>query len=218
MKKKAFIFDLDGTLANTLPSISYYGNRALELCGFSPIEMEKYRYMVGNGAKTLVKRMLHENGDDSEESLQKVLPLYNESYDKNPLYLTAPYEGTPELLRALKEKGVKLAVLSNKPHSTSVQVVELLFGKGVFDLIYGQREGVPLKPDPAPLRAVMAELAVTPGECVYAGDTATDMQTGKGAGAFTVGVLWGFRDEAELRENHADAIVSAPKELLDFLA
>lgn len=216
--KKAMIFDLDGTLANTLPSIAYFGNRALERYGFSPIPQEQYRYLVGNGAKKLVERMLEENGALCAENYAKVAKCYNESYDADPLYLTAPYPGVQELLSSLKAKGIKLAVLSNKPHSTTVGVVERLFGTAVFDCVYGQREGIPLKPDPRPLLAVMEELGVAPKECVYVGDTATDMKTGKAAGAWTVGVLWGFRDEAELKANHADQIVKEPGALMVYLS
>ena len=216
-KKKAYIFDLDGTIANTLTSIAYFGNRALEIYGYQPIEEQKYRYMVGNGAKILVRRMLRENGIDSEEVFNRVLSLYNQSYDDNPLYLTVPYAGIPEMLKKLKSNDIKLAVLSNKPHSTTCKVAEKLFGNQLFDLVYGQREGVPLKPDPEPLLSVIKELGVKPTECVYAGDTATDIQTGKNAGVFTVGVLWGFRDEAELRENHADAVITTANQLLDFM-
>lgn len=211
--KKAVIFDLDGTLANTLTTIAYFANQALEASGFQAISKEKYRYMVGNGAKILVQRMLHENGDDSPESFQKVYPLYNKTYDDNFLYLTAPYDGIPEILAKLKGAGIKLAVLSNKPHPTTSKVAEALFGGDTFDLVCGQKEGVPLKPDPAALFHIMKELGVTAEETVYVGDTTADMQTGKSAGAWTVGVLWGFRDEKELRENHADVIISKPDEL-----
>ena len=211
--KKAVIFDLDGTLADTLTTIAYFANQALETYGFSAIPKEKYRYMVGNGAKILVQRMLHENGDDSPESFAKVYPLYNQTYDDNFLYLTAPYEGIPEILAKLKDAGVKMAVLSNKPHSTTSKVVQALFGDDTFDLVWGQKEGVPLKPDPAALFGIMKELGVTAEETVYVGDTAADMKTGKSAGAWTVGVLWGFRDEQELRDNHADAIIAKAEEL-----
>ena len=216
-KKKAYIFDLDGTLANTLTSIAYFGNRALEIYGYQPIEEQKYRYMVGNGAKILVRRMLRENGIDSEQAFNRVLSLYNQSYDDNPLYLTVPYAGVPETLKKLKSNNIKLAVLSNKPHNTTCKVAEKLFGSHLFDLVYGQREGVPLKPNPEPLLSVIRELGVNPTECVYVGDTATDIQTGKSADVFTVGVLWGFRDEAELRENHADAVIATANQLLDFM-
>lgn len=211
--KKAVIFDLDGTLADTLTTIAYFANQALETYGFSAIPKEKYRYMVGNGAKILVQRMMHESGDDSPESFDKVYPLYNQTYDDNFLYLTAPYEGIPEILAKLKKAGVKMAVLSNKPHPTTSKVVKALFGDDTFDLVCGQKEGVPLKPDPAALFGIMKELGVTAEETVYVGDTAADMKTGKSAGVWTVGVLWGFRDEKELRDNHADAIISKAEEL-----
>ncbi len=215
-KEKAYIFDLDGTIANTLTSIAYFGNRALETYGYQPIEEQKYRYMVGNGAKILVRRMLRENGIDRRRCLTGAF------FTTRAMMITHfiwpyPYAGIPEMLKKLKSNDIKLAVLSNKPHSTTCKVAEKLFGNQLFDLVYGQREGVPLKPDPEPLLSVIKELGVKPTECVYAGDTATDIQTGKNAGVFTVGVLWGFRDEAELRENHADAVITTANQLLDFM-
>jgi len=217
MATKAYIFDLDGTLVDTLGSISYFANRALEHFGFQAIEKEKYRYMVGKGAKNLVSQMLLANGSEREEDFAKVYPYYNDSYDREPIYLATPYPGIPELLTQLKAEGIKLAVLSNKPHSTTRQIVTALFGEDCFDLVYGQREGIPLKPDPAALAGIMAELSVAAEECVYVGDTATDMKTGKNAGAFTVGVLWGFRDEPELKAENPEAIVQTADALLQFV-
>lgn len=218
MAYKAYIFDLDGTLVDTLGSISYFANRALEKYGFQPIDREKYRYLVGNGAKKLVWRMLRENGSERQEDFDRVLPYYNQSYDDAPTYLAEPYPGIRELLSDLKRSGIRLGVLSNKPHSTTCQIIDALFEKGTFDIVYGQREGVPLKPDPTALLEMLRQLGAAPEECVYCGDTATDMQTGKAAGTFTVGVLWGFRDREELLKNHADAIVSSAGELFGFLA
>lgn len=214
MRKKAFIFDLDGTLVDTLSSIAYFGNRALEHYGFSPIEKEKYRYMVGNGAKTLVRRMLKENGSEREEDFARVYPFYHTGYDNDPLYLAAPYPGIPEVLRELKARGCLLAVLSNKPHSATRPIITALFGDDTFDAVYGQREGVPLKPDPAALEGILAELSLSPAECAYVGDTAVDMQTGRNAGLFTVGVTWGFREEAELKAEHPQAVISRAEQLL----
>ena len=143
--------------------------------------------------------------------------LYIDIFAENPLYHVVPYEGMVETLKRLKEQGVFLAVCTNKPHQAAVETVEGIFGPGLFDGIQGQCETVRRKPAPdAPLR--MAELfQVTPAECVYVGDTWTDMDTGKGAGMFTVGVTWGFRPEEELRSHQADAVVHQPRELLKLL-
>ena len=214
---KACIFDLDGTLTDTLSSISYFANRALEKYGLKAVEKEKYKIMVGNGAKNLVRRMLKENNCEDEEVYLKVLDEYNSTYDNDFTYLTSVYDGVKELLSFLKSNGLKLAVVSNKPHSTTVQIVDHFFPEGTFDIVYGQRENVPIKPDPAAVLDVMESFGVLPEECIYAGDTGTDMKTGKNAGAFTVGVTWGFRQEKELRENGADIVINHPDELINYI-
>ena len=213
---RACIFDLDGTLSNTLETIAHYANQTLNRFHLPAIPTERYRYLVGNGARILVERMLREtNGDMS--LLEEAFRDYTQSYDKEPLYLTAPYDVILDMLRELKSRNIKIAVLSNKPHYATVSVVEALFGKDTFDRCYGQREGVPIKPDPAALITLMDELGVSPEECLYIGDTATDMQTGRGAGTKTVGVLWGFRNRAELTESGGELLIEHPRQLLDAL-
>ncbi len=213
MKPKAYIFDLDGTLVDTLSSIAYFGNDALTRFGFSPIPKDRYRYLVGDGAKNLIRRMLAESGSTDPTDFDRVYPYYVAQYHQNPLHLAAPYGGIPELLRQLKADGLKLAVLSNKPHHTTCEIVTKLFGNDLFDAVYGQREGVALKPDPSTLLRLIDKLDATPETTVYLGDTNVDMLTGKRAGCFTVGVLWGFRDEAELRDGEPQAIAAHPDNL-----
>lgn len=214
---KACIFDLDGTLTNTLPTISYYGNAALEKNGFSPFDEERYKYFIGNGAKTLVERMLRAQESMSEENLARVFGDYNSAYNQAPLYKTAVYEGILPLLSALKERGVRTAVLSNKPDFATRSVVEHFFSS-LFNVAHGAREGIPLKPAPDGALALMAELGICdPAEILYVGDTSVDMDTGKAAGFYTVGVLWGFREREELEAHGADAIVSHPSEILNYV-
>lgn len=213
---RACIFDLDGTLLNTLETIAHYANQTLNKFDLPAIPTERYRYLVGNGARILVERMLQETQGDMA-LFGAAFEDYTQSYDKEPLYLTAPYDGILDLLRELKSRNIKIAVLSNKPHNATAAVVKAIFGTDTFDRCYGQREGVPIKPDPTALIALMDELGVSPEECLYVGDTATDMQTGRGAGAKTVGVLWGFRDRDELAENGAELLVEHPRQLLDAL-
>lgn len=213
---KACIFDMDGTVSDTINSITYFGNKALAENGLSGFAPDDYKYMVGNGANILVRRMLEKNGCTDEALYKKVLMEYNESYDSDFLYLTAPYDGILPLLDDLRAAGIRTGVLSNKPHETTLKVAEALFGDRL-DLCFGQREGKPIKPDPTVLKEMLSMLGITPDECLYAGDTATDMQTGKGAGCFTVGVLWGFRTEKELRDNRADAIVQKPAQILELI-
>jgi len=217
MKYKACIFDLDGTILNTINSIAYFGNKALTKYGFAEIDTERYKELVGNGAKLLVRRMLKENGCDSDEMFEKVFEYYVKTYDNDFLYKTTVYDGIRQLLDDLKDRGVKIAVLSNKPHMTTKKLIDTLFGENYFNICYGSREGVPLKPDTTALLALISELGVTPNDCLYIGDSETDMQTGKGGGLFTIGVLWGFRKREELEANHADLIISYPNEILKYI-
>lgn len=133
------------------------------------------------------------------------------------MYEVKPYEGIRELLAALKDRGIKIAVLSNKPHVETVNVIETLFGKGYFDEIQGQKEQVAIKPSPEGALQILERLRLKAGDILYLGDTATDMKTGKSTGAFTLGALWGFRERKELEEGGADAIIERPEELLRYL-
>ena len=151
------------------------------------------------------------------ETWEKVFKDYNEAYNKNTTYLTTVFSGLKPVLDKLKKSGARLAVLSNKPHYATVSVTEALFGKGYFDLILGQRENIPLKPDPFGVLEIMKNFGASKEECVYVGDTGTDMETGKNAKLFTVGVLWGFRDEDELKSFGADMIIKEPYELLNTI-
>ena len=213
---KACIFDMDGTVVNTINSIAYFANNALNSAGISSIDTEEYKYMVGNGAKTLVERMINKAGAD-KSLFNQVFTKYSNDYDNDFLYLTEPYEGIIDMLRAIKEKGIITTILSNKPHRTAIKVSEALFGSKLIDKCYGARDGIALKPDPAGVFEIMNELNLKKEECLYIGDTSTDMKTGKGAGIYTVGVSWGFRERAELEDNGADVIVSHPLELLDII-
>ncbi len=215
---KACIFDLDGTLLNTVNTISYYGNKALCEYGLEPYPTDDYKYMVGNGAKILVERMLKGRGKEGDlELFEKVFKLYNELYDNDVEYGTQPYDGICDLLDELNARGILTAVLSNKPDFASREAVETFLG-GYFDVVHGQREGIPIKPAPDGAIEIMKELGVDANEVLYIGDTWIDMQTGKKSGAFTIGVLWGFRDREELQSNNADAIIEKPSQILDYLS
>lgn len=213
---KACIFDMDGTVANTINSISYFGNNALNKAGLPSIDTDTYKKIVGNGAKVLVERMLQTVGADNEY-FEAVAHEYNTKYDADFLYLTEPYEGIVDALAQLKEMGISITILSNKPHETALKVAAALFPEGTVDICYGGREGIALKPDPAGVFEIMKELGVKEDECLYIGDTATDMKTGKGAKLYTVGVLWGFRDRDELESGGADTIISHPSELIGIV-
>lgn len=213
---KACIFDMDGTVSNTINSIAYFANNALKKAGLAQIETDVYKKLVGNGAKVLVERMLKTVGA-SESYYDEVAYEYNTKYDNDFLYLTEPYDGIIDMLKELKKMGLSIAILSNKPHVTAVKVSDALFSKELVDICYGGREGIALKPDPAGVFEILKELNIAKEECLYIGDTATDMKTGKGASLYTVGVLWGFRDRKELEEGGADKIIEHPSQLIDII-
>ena len=213
---KSCIFDLDGTLFNTLTSIRYFLNKTLEENGIEGITEEQCKIFVGNGARKLIERCFKHRGIDDGELLEKVLQQYNASYNAEATYLTEPYEGIVGMLEGLKAMGMSLAVISNKPEPTVKQVAALT--PGMYAIVRGGREGVPLKPDPTAVYEMLEELDVKPCETVYVGDTSVDMKTGKAFGAYlTVGVTWGFRDRRELEESGADHIVDTASELLNII-
>ena len=215
--KKAVIFDLDGTLADTIASIAWCGNRALARFGLPSFSEAEYKRFVGDGAAMLVRRALLAAGDEKLSHFDEVYQEYREIFSRDCMYQVKPYDGIVPLLAELKKRGNRNAVLSNKPDADSRRVVVELFGKGFFDHIQGQTEGIPRKPDPAGVYRILEAFGLRAEDFLYVGDSCVDMRTGKAAGIFTVGVLWGFRDRAELEENHADAVIGKPGELLSFL-
>jgi len=215
--KKAVIFDLDGTLSDSIKSIKYCADKALAPLGVGPFTIKQYCYFIGDGAANLIRRALQAGGDTELVHFEEAFTRYKEIFREHCMYQVVPYEGIPELLAKLKEAGIAIAVLSNKPHAETVRVVETLFGEGYFDMIQGQQENVAIKPSPEGVFQILEKLALTADDILYLGDTATDMKTGKAAGAFTVGALWGFREREELEENHADAVIEHPLQLLKYL-
>jgi len=219
--KKAVIFDLDGTLTDTIASIKISADKAVGKFGFGPFSEEQYKYFVGDGAATLIERCLEAGGDKEHAFFEGAFAEYQRVFEEYCMYQVKPYDGIRELLAALKEKGVKLAVLSNKPHERTKEVIQSIFGESCFDEVRGQMASVAKKPSPEGVFRIMEAFSdaepMAAEDILYLGDTGTDMQTGKAAGAFTVGALWGFRTEEELRENHADAIIKNPMQLLDYL-
>ena len=214
---KCAIFDLDGTLLNTLTTITHYVNLVISRYGIREISEEECKYFVGNGAKTLIDRTAASRGINNKELISRILEEYNREYNNNTLYLTKPYEGICELLSSLKDKGIKLAVLSNKPDGTAKNIIPAFF-PDTFATVHGGREGIPLKPAPDGVFEIYKEFGASSEEIIYVGDTNVDMQTGKNAGAaLTVGVSWGFRPREELISSGADVVIDKPCELLNFL-
>lgn len=212
---KAGIFDLDGTLADTLESMAYVANGILQRNGLPAMPVENYKYYCGEGADMLMRRCLLDAGDHELKFWEDGRREYREIFAVDPMYRVVHYPGMPETLKELKDKGIKLAVCSNKPHLAAEKVIEIMF-PGLFDVVIGQSDAIKRKPAPDSAWKAAEILGVKSDECFYVGDTATDMQTGKAAGMFTVGALWGFRTREELLENKADELAEVPKELLDL--
>ncbi len=215
---KCCIFDLDGTLLNTLSTITYYVNKTLEQEGLSPITEEECKYFVGDGPELLIRRALASKGYLNDGGVLRILKKYKENYSASPLWLTEPYEGVMDMLRDLSEKGIACAIISNKQHEAVIPVVRSFF-KDLITLARGAMAGVPLKPKPDAVYMMLNELGVLPEEVVYVGDTGVDMQTGRAfSAAKTIGVTWGFRDQQELVKSGADVVVSSTAELLSEVA
>ena len=209
----AVIFDLDGTLADTLDDIAEATNHALARHGLPTHPRDAYRELVGEGVRRLVERALP---PDRQDLAGEVLEELARHYVDHMFDRSVPYPEVPELLDRLTERGIPMAVLSNKPESATRWMIDHLFGGWEFAAIVGGADGVPLKPDPAALLAIARALAVDPARCVFLGDTRTDMETAVAAGMFPVGALWGFRDRAELEAHGARAFLERPLELLDL--
>ena len=214
---KACIFDLDGTLTDTVRTLAYFVNAETAKHGLPPAPVEQFKYFAGNGARTLIHRVLAYHGVTDAALEDNILQDYNAAYDADFLYLCTLYDGVTDMITALRSRRIQLAVLSNKPQPTTQKIIKAFFATGTFSAVFGQREGVPLKPDPAAVFEILDLLHRQKQECLYIGDTAVDIQTGKSAGLTTVGVLWGFRDRAELEGAGAMHIIAKPSELLPLV-
>ena len=214
---KACIFDLDGTLTNTLESMTYSVNLTLEEMGLSKITKDQCRLFVGNGARVLMEKSLKAAGDTDASRIEEGMEIYGRIFDQNCTYHVTPYEGIPVMLKALKDKGIHLAVLSNKPDRQTVKVVKAIFGEELFDYAQGQKEGIRRKPEPDGVWYLMEQMHVSKEECLYIGDSEVDAATGRNAGLKTIGVLWGFRDRKTLETAGADDLIDRPDELLQFV-
>ena len=217
MMSKCIIFDLDGTLLDTLEDIAISGNFALTSLGFEAEETQKYRYFVGEGVYKLFENIFATN-PQSQETINKAVALFESHYAKQFYQNTKPYEGISKLLTFLKKRGYKMAILSNKPDSFTKMCVLKYFRSWKFDVVFGAREGIARKPDPVSALEIASLLGENPEHCFYVGDTMIDMQTATRANMKALGVLWGFRDGDELLENGANALFENPSEVMKYLA
>ncbi len=216
MTFKAVLFDLDGTLLDTIEDLGDSMNSVLARSGYPVHDNEAYKYFVGDGVRTLVQRALPENKRTAEE-IDRSLTAMQAEYAVRWADKTVLYPGMAGLLDGLAKKGLKCAVLSNKPDTFTKQIIEKLLPDWTFYPVFGERQGIPKKPDPAGALEIAQILEVRPEECLYIGDTGTDMKTANAAGMYAVGVLWGFRKKDELLENGARVLAAEPAEILKLL-
>ena len=214
MKYTHVIFDLDGTLLNTIDDLTDAGNHVCAARGWPVHTADQFKLMVGNGIPKLVERFSPPGTD--KETLAAALAEFSAYYAAHSEDRTAPYPGVPEILAALKEAGVRLAVLSNKADAIAGPLVERYF-PGVFEAVQGALPGVPAKPNPTLLRKLMARLGASPESTLFVGDSNVDVKTGKNGGLRVCGVLWGFRDRAELESAGADRFASTAEELRQII-
>lgn len=214
---KACIFDLDGTLTDTLESLTYSVNTTLKELGLGQITSTQCKEFIGSGARRLIEQSLQTAGDPEAKRIEEAMEAYGRIFKKYCTYHVAPYDGIVDMLQELKKQGVQLAVLSNKPHLQTKDVVAAFFEEDMFVKVYGQQEGIPRKPDPAVVYMILEELGVSQKECLYIGDSDVDMQTGCAAGVPTVGVTWGFRSKDVLASHGATYIVDKPEEIISIV-
>lgn len=213
MEIRGVIFDLDGTLLDTLDDLANACNATLFHFGFPVHGVDAYRYFVGDGLLTLIQRIIPEP-NRSHDQVAACMDVFRQIYAQGWDVQTRPYAGVLETIEGLRAQGLQLAVLSNKPDDFTRLCVDRYFMPGTFAFVHGQRENIPRKPDPFGAIEIASLMNLGPWQILYVGDTANDMQTGSRAGMFTVGVLWGFRERRELEISGADTIISHPSEIV----
>jgi phosphoglycolate phosphatase len=216
MRYGAVLFDLDGTLLDTLEDLADSTNAALTDLGFPSRPVDEYRVLVGDGIRNLALRALPQGHKDAQ-TVDRCVRLTRAEYGRRWDAKTRPYPGVPELLDELAARQVRMAILSNKPDPATREVVAKLLPRWTFEVVRGARDAVPLKPDPAAALDVAAALGAAPRDVLYLGDTNTDMQTARAAGMRAVGALWGFRTADELLAAGARDLIAHPLDLLPLL-
>lgn len=213
MSAKACVFDLDGTLIDSLEDLADSVNETLVTYGFPTHDVDLYRFKVGNGSKKLIERSLPKELAADADLVSEVLFKYKACYEKNLLKKTRPYAGILTMLSRLKEMGVPMAICTNKHQSAADALVETLFPAGTFTEVIGDRADLPRKPDPKKVLLLAKNMGVAPADVAYFGDSSVDMDTAKNAGALAIGVTWGFRPREELEEHGARLLLDMPAEL-----
>ena len=211
--KKLAIFDLDGTLLNTIKDLGEAVNFALDRNGFHTHSVASYPYFVGNGVRRLIERSLPEDARKKAAVVDAMLKDFKQYYNEHNTDRTVPYDGIPELLQKLNESGVKLAVASNKYQQATLKIINHFFPDIPWIAIQGQQEGVPVKPDPSIIFMILSEAKIAKQDTIYIGDSGIDMETARRACIDSVGVTWGFRPVKELKEYHANVIINKPQDI-----
>lgn len=215
--KKLVIFDLDGTLLDTIADLAAAANHALQALGYPTHPVETIRTFVGNGVSKLLERALPE-GERTDGNVQRMRSVFMPYYDAHNADLSAPYPGIAALLEALQGRGIGVAVASNKYQSATEKLVRHYFPAIRFTEVLGQREGIAVKPDPGIVHDILRKADIPARQALYVGDSGVDMQTARNAGVDAVGVSWGFRPRAELEEYHPRGIIGKAEELLAFIS
>lgn len=209
-----YIFDIDGTLLDTIDAINFHLNATFKKYGLSTVPKEKVREFVGNGPRVLVSKALDYVGFDGSPDLwEEIYGAYNIAYDNDPVYLTKPFEGIREALDKIKARGEIITAFSNKPDDTSNKVLKAIFGPDYFDFILGYREDYERKPSVEGIMIIAERFGANFSDILYFGDSEVDMLCGRNAGIFTVGCSWGFRPRAILEEGKPHAIIDSPSEI-----
>lgn len=214
MNYNTIVFDMDGTLLNTLEDLTDSVNYALQACGYTERTLDEIQCFVGNGVRVLMNRAVP--AGTSEEDIIKCLTIYREHYSKNMQHKTRPYDGINELLKSLKEKGIKLAIVSNK-YDSAVKALCKDYFQDYIRIAIGESPEVVKKPAPDSVFTALEQLGAVKDEALYVGDSEVDVQTARNAGLKCIGVTWGFRDREVLATEGADIIIDKPLELLDYL-
>lgn len=211
---KAVLFDLDGTLLNTIDDLAAAGDHTLRALGLPTHSVAEYMGFVGNGIPKLIERMVPQPADP--DTVRRAARIFDEYYQQHKEDATAPYPGIPELLDTLLHRGLRLAVLSNKKHEMTAPIIRHYFGDR-FCAVQGLTDGMAAKPDPAGAERLVAALGLPKNEILYVGDSDTDMQTARNAGLTACGVLWGFRSREVLLAGGAGHLCATPAELCQFI-